>query len=79
MPVLAAINIIQAIPPRAKLYIVVDAARGYHLIHLAENSRDLTGFLLPSGILRYCRGPMGLLATSDKCFCQSNYIIQGFH
>jgi hypothetical protein len=70
-------NIIQAIAPTAKYFACLDAAGGYCQIDLAERSRDMTCFLLPSGRWRYSRGPMGRNATSDKGCRRSYFIIQG--
>ena len=55
--------------PRSKVFAKLDALSGYHQIELSEEASYLTTFLLPSGMYRYQRAPMGLSSSSDE-FCR---------
>ena len=57
----------------AKCYLVHE----YFYVPLDEESRDLTTFLLPQGQFRYCRGPMGLNATRDIFYRDTDSALQG--
>ena len=70
-------EIIEAIPPEAKLFCKLDAVHGYFQLALDENSSRLITFLLPQGRFRYLRAPMGLNASSDEWCRQSDIIIAG--
>ena len=70
-------EIIEAIPPEAKLFCKLDAVHGYFQLALDERSSKLTTFLIPQGRFRYLRAPMGLNASSDEWCHQSDIIIAG--
>ena len=70
-------EIIEAIPPEAKLFCKIDAVHGYFQLALDERSSKLTTFLIPQGRFRYLRAPMGLNASSDEWCRQSDIIIAG--
>ena len=70
-------EIIEAIPPEAKLFCKLDAVHGYFQLALDEPSSKLTTFLIQKGRFRYLRAPMGLNASSDAWSRQSNIIIAG--
>ena len=62
-------DIIAGLNPKAKVYAKLDALSGYFQVPLSENASFLTTFLLPSGMFRYLRAPMGLSSSSDE-FCR---------
>ena len=70
-------DIMQAIPPDAFIFAKLDAVHGYFLLELDDESADLTTFLLPSGLFRYKRAPMGLSASSDEWCQKSDYVVNG--
>ena len=70
-------DIMQAIPPEAKLFAKFDAVNGYFQLPLDEESQALTAFLLPEGKFVYCVAPMGLNASSDEWCAYSDKIIEG--
>ena len=70
-------EIIEAIPPDAKLFCKLDAVHGYFQLALDERSSRLTTFLILQGRFRYLRAPMGLNASSDEWCRQSDIIIRG--
>ena len=70
-------EIIEAIPPEAKLFCKLDAVHGYFQLALEERSSKLTTFLIQQGRFRYLRAPMGLNASSDEWCRQSDIIIAG--
>ena len=53
------------IPPTTKFLAKVDFSSGYFQVGLADESRDLTCFILPQGRFRYTRTPMGLASSGD--------------
>lgn len=61
-------DILKGIRPKSKWFMKLDAFWGYYQVPIAEESRNLTTFLLPSGRYRYARLPMGLSPSSDG-FC----------
>lgn len=52
----------------ARYFSTLDAIYVYWQIPLAEQDQYLTIFIIPYGLFRLCRGPMGFVATGDK-FC----------
>ena len=68
-------EIIEAIPPDAKLFCKLDAVHGYFQLALDEPSSRLTTSLIQQGRFRYLRAPMGLNASYDKWCRQSDIII----
>ena len=70
-------DIIKAIPANSKVFAKLDAVLGYHQMHLDDQNKKLTTFLLPSGCYYYICGPMGLASSGDEmCFC-SEVVITG--
>ena len=65
-PFLSTREIIEAIPPEAKLFCKLDAVHGYFQLALDEQSSRLTTFLIQQGRFRYLGAPMGLNASSDE-------------
>ena len=70
-------EIIEAIPPEAKLFCKLDAVHGYFQLALDEQSSRLTTFLIQQVCFRYLRALMGLNASSDEWCRQSDIIIRG--
>ena len=70
-------EIIEAIPPVAKLFCKLYAVHGYFQLALDKKSSRLTTFLIQQGRFRYLRKAMGLNASSDEWSRQSNVIIRG--
>ena len=68
-------DIIKDIKPNSKYFLKLDASQGYYQLPLAEESKDLTTFLLPSGRYRYCRAPMGLSPSSDGFCNKTDFIL----
>ena len=64
-------EIIEAIPPVAKLFCKLYAVHGYFQLALDKKSSRLTTFLIQQGRFRYLRKTMGLNASSDKWCRQS--------
>ena len=64
-------EIIEAIPPGAKLFCKLDAVHGYFQLALDEPSSKLTTFLIQQERFHYLRAPMGLNASSDEWCRQS--------
>ena len=60
---------IRRVDPRTKFFSTLDALYGYWQIPLAEEDQHLTTFTTPHGRFRFCRGPMGFVATGDE-FCR---------
>ena len=69
-------EIIEAIPPDAKLFCKLDAVHGYFQLALDKKSSKLTTFLIQQGRFLYLRAPMGLNASSDEWCGQSDVIIK---
>ena len=44
---------------------IFDAVDGYHAIPLDEESKQLTNFISPWGVFRYCRLPQGYIGAGD--------------
>ena len=76
-PFLSTREIIEAIPPEAKLFCKLDAVHRYFQLALDEKSSKLTTFLIQQGRFRYLRASMGLNASSDKWCQQLDVIIRG--
>lgn len=51
--------------PRDQLKTVTDAWNGYHSIPVSTADRDKLTFITENGRYRYCRAPMGYLASGD--------------
>ena len=63
-PFPSAREIIEAIPPDAKLFCKLDAVHRYFQLALDEKSSKLTTFIIQQGRFRYLRAPMGLNASN---------------
>ena len=70
-------DIIQSVPKGQKVFAKLDAVHGYFQLALDEENSFLTTFLLPQGMFRYLRAPMGLNTSSDEWCCHSDKIILG--
>jgi hypothetical protein len=66
-----------SIPSTAKLFVVLDAVKGYWQVELDQESRALTTFLTPFGRFRYCRAPMGLNASGDEYCARGDRALSG--
>ena len=51
--------------PRNQLKTVTDAWNGYHSIPICTEDREKLTFITENGRYRYCRAPMGFLASGD--------------
>ena len=60
---------VRQVNPRARYFTTMDALYGYWQMKLAEEDQYLTTFITPYGRFRFCRGPMGFVATGDE-FCR---------
>uniref|UniRef100_A0A0P4VQ24 RNA-directed DNA polymerase n=2 Tax=Scylla olivacea TaxID=85551 RepID=A0A0P4VQ24_SCYOL len=60
---------VRRVGPGARFFSTLDALYGYWQIPLAEQDQHLTTFITPYGRFRFCRGPMGFVATGDE-FCR---------
>lgn len=58
--------ILADIPSSARFMILADCRHGYYQLPIAEESQELTTFLLPSGTYCYTRLPQGLRISSDE-------------
>ena len=70
-------EIIEAIPPEAKLFCKLDVVHGYFQLALDEPYSRLTTFLIQQGRFRYLRAPKGLNASLDEWCRQSDIIFAG--
>ena len=76
-------EILRQISPTSKFFCKLDLVSGYHQIRLDEASRDLTCFLVPSGLgsgqgrFIYTVGPMGLASTGDYFCLHTDRALQG--
>ena len=60
---------VRRVGPGTRYYTTMDALYGYWQVPLAEEDQHLTTFITPYGRYRFCRGPMGFVATGDE-FCR---------
>ena len=51
--------------PRNQIKTVTDAWNGYHSVPVTPEDRDKLTFITEDGRFRYCRAPMGFLASGD--------------
>ena len=70
-------EIVQAVPAGTKYFAKMDALHGYFQLAMDEPSSKITMFLLPSGIYRYLRAPMGLSLSSEEWCRHSDRAIEG--
>ena len=68
---------ISDLDPNSKVFAKLDFLSIYHWIELSDEASYLTTFLLPSGMYRYMRAPMGLLSSSDEFCRRSDAVIAG--
>ena len=71
------LEIIAGLNPKSTVFAKLDLLSGYHQIELTEKASYYTTFLLPSGMYRYLRAPMGLSSSSDEFCCHSDNILSG--
>ena len=62
-------TIVAGLDPSSTVFAKADALSGYHQVALKATASYLTSFILPSGVYRYLRAPMGLSSSSDE-FCR---------
>ncbi|XP_047481642.1 uncharacterized protein LOC125034045 [Penaeus chinensis] len=60
---------VRRIKPKARYFSTLDALYGYWQIPLEERDQHLTTFITLYGRFRFCRGPMGFVATGDE-YCR---------
>ena len=63
--------------PRNQVKTVMDAWNGYHSIPFRVEDQDKTTFLTEEGRYRYCRAPMGFLASGDAYTHRYDLIVLG--
>ena len=61
-------DIVKSIQPESRYFAKLDLLHGYFQIELDTASSQLTSFLLPDGVYRFKRAPMGLCSSGDE-FC----------
>ena len=64
--------------PMGKVYCAMDMVSGYHQVPLAEESRDLTTFIIPAGRFRFASLPMGLTPSGDYLNQNTDSVIEGW-
>ena len=64
----------RAVPPRTWKS-VMDAWNGYHSVPIRPEDRDKTTFITEQGRFRYCRAPMGYIASQDAYTSRYDAII----
>ena len=62
-------DVVKAIEPESRYFAKLDLLHGYFQIELDSPSSKLLSFLLPDGVYRFKRAPMGLCSSGDE-FCQ---------
>lgn len=67
----------RAVPPNT-VKTVTDAWNGYHAIPIRQEDRHKTTFITEEGRFRYCRAPMGFLASQDAYTHRYDAIVAGF-
>ena len=70
-------SIISGLDPRSTVFAKADALSGYHQVALKDSASYLTSFILPSGVYRYLRAPMGLSSSSDEFCRRSDAVFAG--
>ena len=56
----------QKVKPNSKKFASFDLKQGYHQLKIAEESKNLFGFLLEQGQFKYCSAPQGFCASGDE-------------
>ena len=69
-------DILKDIKPESKWFMKLDATQGYYQIPLANDSKNFTCFLLPSGRYRFTRAPMGMSSSSDGFCDKSDHVFR---
>ncbi|XP_043206121.1 uncharacterized protein K02A2.6-like [Amphibalanus amphitrite] len=59
------------------LYSRIDLKSAYHQLRLHEDSRDITAFLTPDGLMRYTRVPFGLVSSGSAFQKLLSHLLQG--
>ena len=62
-------SVVSGLDPCSKVFATLDVLSGYHQVALTDVASYYTCFILPSGVYRYLRAPMGLSSSSDE-FCR---------
>ena len=70
-------DIVSGLSPTSKIFAKLDALSGYFQVPLTTSASFLTTFLLPSGMYRYLRAPMGLSSSSDEFCRRSDAVFAG--
>ena len=70
-------NLVSTIPT-GTLKTVLDAWNGYHSLLIGDDSKHATTFITEWGRYRYCRAPMGFLASGDAYTRRFDDITDGF-
>ena len=63
--------------PKGKVYCTMDMVAGYHQVAIAEESRDLTTFIIPAGRFRFASLPMGLVSSGDYFNIETDDVVEG--
>ena len=61
-------DVIRGIRSDSKIFLTFDCVSGYYQIPLAPEDCHYATFMLPEGMYRFCRAPMGLNSANDA-FC----------
>ena len=77
-PFPASWDCLNTIKPDSEYFAKLDAVQGYFQIPLAEESRDLTTFIVPRGKFRYKVAPMGLNSSNDEFCARTDPAIAGY-
>ena len=68
--------VLSDITPEARFILLLDCKHGYYQLPIAEESQELTTFLLPSGTWCYRRLPQGLRISSDEWCRHSQAVLR---
>ena len=76
-PFMGTDEILKSIPADTKVFITLDAVKGYFQIPLSESAQNMLTMLLPSGAYSFLRAPMGCNASSDEWCRRSDAALRG--